>query len=110
MIGRIVALVTIAGFLGACGGPPNLTCDKVQPYQQVTPHKKIEAPEDLDDLDPLREVPVPEASPRPSRPAGSPCIDLPPGATSMVDAANEREAAEEQEDSEDSAEDAGNQE
>ncbi len=80
-----LALIGSALLLGACGGELNLACDDIQPYQEVVPHKRIEAPEGLDNLDPLNEVPVPEASPRPGRPVGSPCIDLPPGATSMQD-------------------------
>lgn len=97
MINRFGFLLVAAGVLSGCGGPPNLTCDEVQPYQQVGEQKRVEVPEDLDSLDPLREMPVPEASPRPSREAGSPCIDLPPGATAMRDAQEEREAEEAEE-------------
>ena len=74
--------VTIVGqFRGrksACGGNDNRSCDDIRRYQLAAEGKKIETPDDLDDLDPLREMPLPEASPQPERPEGSPCIDLPP--------------------------------
>ena len=63
--------------LGGCGGI-NLTCDDVREYQLAEEGKRIEAPDGLDDLDPVKEAPVPEASPRQEREPGSPCIDRPP--------------------------------
>ena len=71
------ALALLAG-LSACGGNDIVTCDDVRRYQLAAQGKRIETPEDLDNLDPLREMPLPEASPQPPRPDGSPCIDLPP--------------------------------
>ena len=68
----------LAGVLAGCGGTPDLTCDEVRAYQQVYEGQRIETPEDLDDLDPLREMPMPRANPVPPRPAGSPCLNLPP--------------------------------
>ena len=65
--------------LGACGGSKNLTCDKVQYYLLSEERKRVVAPEGLDDLDPLRELTLPEASPREPRPPGSECFDRPPG-------------------------------
>jgi hypothetical protein len=64
--------------LSACGGEVQLTCDEPQRYQQSVDHRKLQAPEDLDALEPVREMPLPKASPRPERPPGSPCLDLPP--------------------------------
>jgi hypothetical protein len=64
--------------LNACGGK-DLTCDEVQAYQLSEGGKRVEAPEDLDDLDPLREMALPEASPQAERPPGSDCFDRPPG-------------------------------
>ena len=64
--------------LGACGGSKDLTCDEVQYYQLAKESKPVEAPEGLDDLDPLQQMVVPEASPREPRPEGSPCFDRPP--------------------------------
>jgi uncharacterized lipoprotein len=65
--------------LSACSGSKNLTCDEVQYYQLSEEHKRVEAPEGLDELDPLREMTLPEASPREPRPPGSECFDRPPG-------------------------------
>ena len=47
-------------------------------YEFAQSGKRIEAPEDLDDLADYKEVRIPEASPRPPRPPGSGCIDRPP--------------------------------
>ncbi len=61
-----------------CGGAVSQTCDEVRLYQLAREGKRIEAPEGLSGLDELKEIPLPEASPRPQRPEGSPCLDLPP--------------------------------
>ena len=68
--------------VSACGGNQTASCDDVQRYQLATEGKHIKTPDDLDELDPLREMPLPEASPREPRPEGSPCIDLPPSVLS----------------------------
>jgi uncharacterized lipoprotein len=77
-------LITLALLSGmtACSGDKARSCDDVQKYQLAAEGERIETPDDLDDLDPLREMPLPEASPRPPRPEGSPCIDLPPSVLS----------------------------
>lgn len=64
--------------LSACGGPIELACDDVRAYQLAAEGKRVEAPDDLNDLEPLKEMPLPEASPQPQRSVGSPCLDLPP--------------------------------
>lgn len=64
--------------LCACGKDADLTCDDVQSYQLAVAGKRVQVPEDLDALDSLKEVPLPEASPQPPRPPGSACIDRPP--------------------------------
>jgi len=74
---RIAILVVLLAGLGGCGGN-SLTCDDVRDYQLAEEGKRIEAPDGLDDLDPVKEAPLPEASPRPEREPGSPCIDRPP--------------------------------
>jgi hypothetical protein len=73
----IATLMIIAGLAG-CGGESNLTCDEPSRYQQSTLHNGVRSPEDLDDLDTLRAMPLPKANPAPERPAGSPCLELPP--------------------------------
>jgi len=75
---RLAIVLSLATFITACGKDVDLTCDDVQTYQLAVPGKRIVVPEGLDPLDPLQEVPLPEASPRAARPAGSPCIDRPP--------------------------------
>ena len=79
---KIEVRLVLSGFLlatlSACGGAKNLTCDEVQKYQLSEQSKRVEAPEGLDDLDPLREMTLPEASPREPRPPGSECFDRPP--------------------------------
>ncbi len=81
---RIAALLSMAllgSLVGGCGGNKtvDLSCDKLQPYQRAEEGKRIEVPEDLDPLDERKEMPLPDAAPRAPRPAGSPCIDRPPG-------------------------------
>lgn len=71
-------LTIVALCLGGCGGTLDIACDEQQYYQSAKVGKRVKAPEGLDDLDPLREMPLPEASPREPRPEGSPCFDRPP--------------------------------
>lgn len=75
---RFTFLGLLLAALTACGGQ-DLTCDDVQYYQLSEEGKRVQAPEGLNDLDPLLEMPLPEASPRPARPEGSDCFDRPPG-------------------------------
>ena len=75
-VGRAILLVLLAGLAG-CGGI-ELTCDDVRIYQLAEEHKRVEAPDDLDNLDPRKEVPLPDASPVKEREPGSPCVDRPP--------------------------------
>ncbi len=72
-----VSLCVLIG-LAACGGRSNLTCDKPSRYQQALENERLKTPEDLDAPEAYLEMPVPEANPRPERPEGSPCLDLPP--------------------------------
>lgn len=76
----VARLITIAllSVAAGCGGTVDLTCDEVKFYELAKEGKRIEVPEGLDALDELKEIPLPEASPREARPKGSPCLDLPP--------------------------------
>lgn len=74
---RIAILLVLLVGLAGCGGT-ELTCDDVRIYQLAEEGKRIEAPDGLNDLDPLKESPLPDASPRKEREPGSPCIDRPP--------------------------------
>ncbi len=75
-LARLTIIALVAG-LSACGGKKNLTCDE-GPYQTAERAPRVETPDGLDDLEPLKEMPLPEASPQPPRPEGSPCLDRPP--------------------------------
>ena len=77
-LARLTILLGAIAGLSACGGTPDLSCDEEQIYQLAAPGQRVVAPQDLDDLEPLREMPLPEASPRPPRDPNSPCIELPP--------------------------------
>ena len=67
------------GALAACGGKGGVKkCEKPKRYQESVQNERLRSPEDLDSLDTLREMPVPEANPAPERPPGSPCLELPP--------------------------------
>jgi len=64
--------------LAACHGSTDLTCDDESPYMDAHASPPVKAPEGLDKLDPLKEVPLPKANPQQPRPKGSNCLDLPP--------------------------------
>ena len=74
---KIGAPLLAALVLSACGGGANV-CEKPKVYQSSEPGKRIEVPEGLDGLNSTRELTIPEASPRDPRPAGAPCLELPP--------------------------------
>jgi hypothetical protein len=74
----LAALLNGLAVLAACGGGADLTCDKPSRYQKAVQNERLKTPEDLDAPQPFLEMPVPEANPRPERPKGSPCLDLPP--------------------------------
>ncbi len=75
----VVALSTAFVVTGCgVGGEIDNTCDEIRSYQLAAEGRRIEVPEGLDGLDPFEEMPLPKASPRPERPAGQPCLDLPP--------------------------------
>lgn len=65
--------------LGGCGSDMiDLSCDKPRLYQQAVEGKSLTVPEDLDNLDPSKAMPIPDAAPPKPRPAGEPCLDIPP--------------------------------
>ncbi len=77
--GLLVTLsLSILATTAGCGGEVDLTCDDSRPYQEAIQNERLKAPEDLDVPLPSREMPIPQANPRPERPSGSPCLDLPP--------------------------------
>lgn len=76
MLARLI-LIAVMGGLAACGGSKSMTCDE-GPYQAAVRAPRVKAPEGLDDLDPLNEVPLPAASPREPRADDAPCLEHPP--------------------------------
>lgn len=75
---KMIAVLIFAAALSACWGKDVVeTCDEPQPYQAETRGERIEVPEGLDELDKLRELPLPDAETAP-RPDGARCIDEPP--------------------------------
>ena len=69
----LVGVLLIAG----CGGDSMMTCDE-GPYQAAVRAPRVVAPDGLDNLDPLDEVPLPEASPREEGAYEGPCLESPP--------------------------------
>ena len=76
MLARLL-LIAVLGAIAACGGSKSLSCDE-GPYQAAVRAPRVQAPEGLDNLDPLNEVPLPAASPQAPRPAEGPCLEHPP--------------------------------
>jgi len=72
---RVIPVLAIALTLGACAASEN--CDEVQFYEVAELGKRIDVPDDLDNITGQREMVIPEASPRPPREPGT-CLDRPP--------------------------------
>jgi len=79
---RLLAAFAVIGSLSACGKESliDYTCDEPERYQAVNEHRKVTAPEGLDELNEFAEMPIPRAEGAPERPPGSRCIELPPSA------------------------------
>ena len=78
----LVIFCLVAGTgLGACGKPDLVrSCeDKREPYEDAIELEKLRVPDDLDEPDELKRLPLPEAAPAAERPADAPCLELPPG-------------------------------
>ena len=90
---RLLAVFAVLAGLGACGGDENLkySCDETKKYMTVTEGKRIEAPEGLDPLNELAEMPIPR--PEDAPPPSQRCIELPPSvrANEPVKAAEAKE-------------------
>ncbi len=80
-IRQTIALLLLGGLWG-CGGDGLIdkTCDEPQRYQSAAAARRIVVPEGLDPLNVRMEMPIPEPKDAPSRPMGSPCIEMPPRA------------------------------
>lgn len=71
-------MATLLLMLAACGGEPGLKCDKNVTYLQAREAPRVKAPEGLDDLDALREMPLPQASPQAPHAPDDKCLEHPP--------------------------------
>ena len=71
-------LFLVTTFLAGCRGGGELKCDSGGSYEAARETPRVRAPDDLDDLDELREVALPDASPRRERPADAGCLESPP--------------------------------
>ena len=69
-------VIASAAALGACANVDN--CEEVAFYEYAEQGKRIEAPDDLNDLAAYKELTIPEASPRPPRDRNEGCLDRPP--------------------------------
>jgi uncharacterized lipoprotein len=73
---RLTMIATLF-VIAACGESKMLECDS-GPYMTAVRAPKVQAPEGLDNLDPLNEMPLPAASPRQPRAEDGPCLEQPP--------------------------------
>jgi uncharacterized lipoprotein len=82
IVSRMTACAAVAILSSACGG--NQACEKPEPYQSSVPGPRIQVPDGLSALSDSAELKIPEASPQPTPPPGSPCLELPPPYTSKA--------------------------
>ncbi len=77
---RLCAVLALSASLAACGGndTKEVDCDTDLKYQNRTVGKRIVVPDGLDQLDALREMPIPKADPNTPSPAPGKCVDMPP--------------------------------
>ena len=72
---KIVPLAILAALTGCSAAE---TCEEPDFYEYAEGGKRIEAPDDLDNLAAFKEMTIPEASPRPPRDRSAGCLDRPP--------------------------------
>ena len=73
----ISAMMLLVG-LSACRGGGEIKCKGSTDYMSAREALPVKAPDDLDNLDKLRELPVPEASPQTVEVQEGECLDSPP--------------------------------
>ena len=77
---RLLAVMLMATLVAACGNnePRKVDCDANLKYQNRVEGRRVVAPEGLDQLNELAEMPIPRADPKaPQMPEGV-CNDAPP--------------------------------
>ena len=77
---RLIVAMTIALLGAACGGnePKAIDCAANLQYQDRVEGKKVVAPEGLDQLNALADMPLPRADPEATKLAEGTCADRPP--------------------------------
>ena len=80
---RVILPLAVLAFglaLAACGGNDTreVDCEKNLKYQNRVVGKRVVVPEGLDQLDPLKEMPIPAADPSAPQPTPGKCDDMPP--------------------------------
>ena len=76
-LAQIFFVVSILA-LSACRGGGELKCDNEGSYQEATTAPRVKAPEDLDNLEALKEMPLPDALPQPVGVGEGRCLESPP--------------------------------
>ena len=77
---KVMLFLAGISLLTACGGTPK--CETEGRYQFSQEGQRIQAPDDLDDLQPYKELTVPQASPRQPRADSGRCLEAPPSVSS----------------------------
>ena len=77
----VLAMLSASAALAGCFGDKAIdrTCDEPKFYESAQRGNQIRSPEGLDELEEYRQMPIPEPTNTTPRPAGLPCVDLPPG-------------------------------
>jgi len=70
----VVSILTMS----ACRGGGELKCDDEGAYLGATTTPRVKAPDGLDDLEALKEMPLPEAFPPPGGASAERCLESPP--------------------------------
>ena len=74
-----VRLTLLAGVVSvaACGGTREIECEDGS-YKNAVRSPRVQAPEGLNDLDRIKEMPIPAASPQAPREDDGRCLEMPP--------------------------------
>jgi len=73
---RFILLTASMALLASCSSTPS--CYEPQLYQESREADPVDVPDDLDNLQSHKELKIPDASPRPPRPANADCLEKPP--------------------------------
>ena len=73
---RTIVVISATSLAGACNSVQ--TCEEPEYYEHAEAGKRIDTPDDLDNLAAHKELQIPEASPRKPRDRSEGCLDWPP--------------------------------